>query len=684
MNLFRPRLARSCPGEPPRLVRFSRARWNGFPILLLFLSLGGLLLPEGCAETRERTPASSSPRGLEDCLSPDALLSSGSRDKQRCISLLERFLKSAGRDPSADRVTLQLSRFYMERRDFSAAYQLLLPFEDNYPNSRERRVARLYVGICLYNVGRPTESLEILHALVEDPRAGSLTAEAGRYIAENYLKLGQPLSALTWYEKCDGLLRDERAREILRKRVLTVVSEGGDGEKMRLAVGLFPEGFFHEAALLGVAAGAVRKGDLRLAETRMEELAYRHPDDLFTPFVDALEERLSHQDLPSVCTIGCLLPLTGRYAEYGNHILQSLILAAGAFQNSRERPGSVRLLVRDTGGDPATAVKQLQELAGNTEVVGVVGPLLTPVAQACAPVAQKAGLPIICLSQREEAARVGDFVFLNGLTIRQQVENLVEYASNDLGVSRFAILYPEDEYGFVARDAYRDHVAKIGGEVVSAVSYRKEETDFQEEIRALLGEAYWNDMKRREGKGDKKRGNARTSSLPETPGDSLPPRPALPFEALFVPDHYNKAALIAPYLAFYDLDDVVLLGNNAWNSGRLLKEAGDYVRDAVFVDGFFAESDRPHVRQFVESFERDFDRKPGVLEAEGYDSLILLENAFRQANPKTRAGVRDALSRNSDYPGLSGDTSFDEQGCARKHLYLLTVQDHRIQQVPGK
>jgi len=670
-------------------VSVIRPRFPGRLFIAWFLGAGVVL--SSCLPSRDRAPAAPPLQEMDFCMTREALLSGKPPEKARCISLLERFAAERGSEQGADRTVLQLCRFYMERRDFSAAYNLLLQFVDRYPGSREIHEAKLYLGICLYYLDDTKASLDILHGLLEDPDAGIRVVDAGRYIAEDYVKQGQLLSALTWFEKCDERMDDPEARRSLRQRVLKVMSGARDRELMVRVEDLFPEGFFHDAARLGTAAAALWNGEVRLAEVRLQEMALEHPHDELTPYVQALTARMGQEAVTGgVCTLGCLLPLSGRYAPYGLGILDALVLAAGAFEDAHEGSVAVRLLVRDTAGDRDTAVKELQGLARNPEVMGVVGPLLAGAAQACAVEAQKAGLPMITLTQREDVALAGNFVFQNGLTIRQQVDTLVEYAMGGLGISRFALLYPDDNYGAIAKAAYLEKVRQMGGEVVSQVSYQKDDTDFQDEIRALLGERYYGEMRRREAAAEK-RDRTRRSSLASGAGDAYEPSPeeggqegplAAPFEALFVPDHYRKASLIAPYLAFYDLNDVVLMGNNAWNSARLLQEAGDYVRDAVFVDGFFADSELPQVRRFVDAFERAFDRKPRVLEAQGYDSVLILENAFHQADPRTRAGIRQALSRLSDYPGLSGATSFDESGRARKRLYLLTVEENRIQEIP--
>jgi ABC-type branched-subunit amino acid transport system substrate-binding protein len=332
----------------------------------------------------------------------------------------------------------------------------------------------------------------------------------------------------------------------------------------------------------------------------------------------------------------------------------------------------------------------MRELAEDPNVAGIVGPLRASVALACAEEAQKLGIPIITLTQREEVARVGDYVFQNGLTIRQQVDTLVEFVMEEMAFSSFAVLYPKDAYGTLSRDLLENKVLDMGGELVSAVPYEDGETDFQDEIRLLVGQKFLREVARREEEREQKRlleeggevtpeGVEAGFGLGEEEPEEEPILP--PFQVLFIPDHFRKVALIAPTLALYDVNEITLMGTNAWNSNELVELAGEYVRDAIFADGFFAESSMPYVREFVEDYMRAFQTEPRVLEAQGYDSLLMLEDAFLQTRGKTREEVREALANMEGYAGLSGYTSFNEDGSTKKRLYILSIIGNHIQQI---
>lgn len=627
--------------------------------------------------------------GLQACLEP-AAPSEDLQEKQRCVYLLEQFLKAEPDHPRADETSFRLGQLYLETGDFSAAYHLFRSFPEEHPKARRQAEARLYLGVALYFLDNPADSLDVLHALADDPKAAPWAEEIYRYIAENYVKLENLPSALTWYARCLESTAEEADQERLQDRVLEVMSVGWEPEALQAATELFPEGFFSEAIHLGVVATCVQRGQLRLAEDHLMRMSVQHPEDVFTPHIHALLDRMAAEGQPRICTVGCLLPLTGKYGRFGESVLHAMLLGARAFRSPEEKGSSIRLLVRDTQGDPEVAVERMRELAEDPNVAGIVGPLRASVALACAEEAQKLGIPIITLTQREEVARVGDYVFQNGLTIRQQVDTLVEFVMEEMAFSSFAVLYPKDAYGTLSRDLLENKVLDMGGELVSAVPYEDGETDFQDEIRLLVGQKFLREVARREEEREQKRlleeggevtpeGVEAGFGLGEEEPEEEPILP--PFQVLFIPDHFRKVALIAPTLALYDVNEITLMGTNAWNSNELVELAGEYVRDAIFADGFFAESSMPYVREFVEDYMRAFQTEPRVLEAQGYDSLLMLEDAFLQTQGKTREEVREALANMEGYAGLSGYTSFNEDGSAKKRLYILSIIGNHIQQI---
>ncbi len=184
--------------------------------------------------------------------------------------------------------------------------------------------------------------------------------------------------------------------------------------------------------------------------------------------------------------IGCILPLSGRNAAYGNQALDAVLLAAGVFNSSKETP--IRILIEDSQSEPAVAGAAVGKLA-DAGVTCILGPLGSQEAVEAAKEAQRLKIPILTLTQREGITEIGEYVFRNFLTAAMQVRTVVQYALTELGLRRFAVLYPDDPYGNEMARLFREEVRRKGGEIRKERSYKTDQTDFAEEILALGGVA---------------------------------------------------------------------------------------------------------------------------------------------------------------------------------------------------
>ena len=74
-------------------------------------------------------------------------------------------------------------------------------------------------------------------------------------------------------------------------------------------------------------------------------------------------------------SIGVILPLTGRYAVYGESVLHGIECAVGIF-GSCTGPSGMTIIVRDSEGTPLGATRAVEELVA-AGAVAIVGPLMS-------------------------------------------------------------------------------------------------------------------------------------------------------------------------------------------------------------------------------------------------------------------------------------------------------------------
>jgi ABC-type branched-subunit amino acid transport system substrate-binding protein len=126
---------------------------------------------------------------------------------------------------------------------------------------------------------------------------------------------------------------------------------------------------------------------------------------------------------------------------------------------------------------------------------------------------------------------------------------------------------------------------------------------------------------------------------------------------------------------------VLLLGTNLWHSDKLIHSAHNYVQEAIMADVFYAEDSKKNVREFIAAFEELHGQSPGFIEALAYDTAMI--NFHTLSNPaiRSRKDLKDALKNLRDFEGVTGFTSFKENGDAVKKLYLLQIEDNQFVQL---
>jgi len=366
-------------------------------------------------------------------------------------------------------------------------------------------------------------------------------------------------------------------------------------------------------------------------------------------------------DFPDRNAIGCVLPISGRYGDYGSKALDAILLATGMFDEKNKAPW--KIVAEDSRGLPQGARDAVSRLAKTENVIAIIAVAGTLEAIEMAQEAGKWKIPIILITPKEGVTRSNDYVFQHFLTSSQQIKALAKYALDDLNCAIFSILYPKDDYGAEMVKNFRVQADQLGGKVERTVGYSKTQTDFTEEINKITRNAV----------SVAKKANANN---PETKAQ-VP----LDFEAIFIPDSYQRVKMIVSQLAFHDVKGIPLLGTSLWNSPDLLRKDAEYLEGAVFADSFFVNGFYPETNDFVDIFYTAYSREPENIEALSYDTIGMIVSVLKDKNILTRKQFIDGLQQLKNYQGATGNTSFSGDRVSRKTAFILKVKDGKLVQV---
>jgi branched-chain amino acid transport system substrate-binding protein len=511
-------------------------------------------------------------------------------------------------------------------------YQRILSLQ---PESEISQQARYGIGRSHFKLGEYQQASQVLNNLTAENLSRSLWFSTQALLAEIALKQDQVPQAFNHLHLAaqDLSSGDPEWFRYLKTRLL----EQATNQELAQLANLYRENPLSAALLLDLAR--------RAQDAKKTEEAYKWVGILKERFPNSPETAKAEQLLAGgKVLMGCLLPLSGQLSAIGLRVRQGMELAA--------KGTPVALVFRDTGGDPANAAILTRDLAQDKNVLAILGPLASSTAQSAADEAQTASTPLIALSQKDGLTRTGPWIFQAFMTPRQQVRALVRQALN-MGIKRFAVLYPDSSYGRTFFQDYQEEVAAQGGELAAQAYYNASSQEFGPTLSALA------------------------ASLATPPGQE----PAA--TALFIPDDAGTVAAIAGGLANTPLKGVQLLGTNLLYNANLSPDQLQALQGIIFPDAFFAGDPNPEVQKFIAAFRQKYGEDPDYMAAQGYVAVRVMAQIVETHQKVSRMALPQQLLTLKSVPGLPWFQGFNEQREEDAALYLLTITSQGLQIVPS-
>ncbi len=341
------------------------------------------------------------------------------------------------------------------------------------------------------------------------------------------------------------------------------------------------------------------------------------------------------KDPEKLINIGMVGPLTGDYATYGQSVRNGVELAIEEINGSGGVDGfKLELVAEDSKGDSAEAANAVQKLIDQDKVTAIVGAVLSGETATVAPIAQDAGVVMITPSSTAPGLTdVGEYIFRNVITDDVQAKQMAEYVVMELGLHDLAVLYANNDYGVALKDNFTREAKELGATVSAVESYLDGDQDFRAQLTKI--------------------------------GSTV--------EALYVGGYYTEAAKIAQQAERQGMK-AQILGADGLYSNLLLELGGDAVEGAIFTAGFYSGDPGDEVQSFVENYTQRYGDEPDMFAANAYDSMKIVAQALDESG-NDRASLREKMSGIKDYPGVTGKTSFSDNGEACKEVFILKVEN---------
>ena len=567
----------------------------------------------------------------------------------------------------------RMAKIHAEKFEFERALALYREIIQDYPEYSGVAEVSLDRAGTLYRLARYEECRDEALQWIRRFPANPLAGHAFLLLGKSTGALGDKGEAFAWFVRASSAFPEDDPIRQEVESYLAALLETADMDSLKRMAEAASGTKYLPSVYDKMATLALEADDLDAARDAAMALVRSTPDQYWVDRGRSILERVSEELAVKKGVLGCLLPLSGPFAIYGQEVLNGIQLGMGIFGASEESQG-VELLIEDTQGNPDVAARKVEELAHEGRVMGIIGPLASKAATAAARKAQELGVPMITFTQKAGITEEGDMIFRSFFTPAREMDRLVSKGIEEMGMIRFGILYPDSAYGRYMLNLFWDRVEKAGGHITAVESYGSDVTDYTTEIKKMVGLYYPRPPSVAE-----KLKAARLAAFdvgveagPYDTGNE--PEPIVDFDAVFIPDNSQNVALIAPQFPFHNVFNIRLLGTSLWNSPDLLDQGAEYLQGSIFPTGFYAQSAEDFVNLYRENFETD----PGILAATGYDTIRFLNYLMKTRAPRTRRDLRQALLLSNDFQGIRGPLAFDDQREATTPPILLTVKGNKF------
>lgn len=382
--------------------------------------------------------------------------------------------------------------------------------------------------------------------------------------------------------------------------------------------------------------------------------------------------------------VAVLLPLSGAYSAIGSELRVAIELAPAA---------GTRWLYLDTKGTPEGAAAAVEAAAGKG-AIGILGPVGQREALAAARAAALYGLPIALLAPADGAdPSAGVFRVVDSSA--DEGRAVARLAAED-SFPTVAVLAPRDEVGREAAAAFVEGAMRHGLQVTAQGSYDPTGGDVEADVKAFLGLV----------PAQNPRLAAHLARHGKTGWSTF--SPDVPFTLLYVPDRYDRAAIVAAFLPYFNVElrtteapdieritrkhgghipqVVQLVGGAGWHHATLPVRGGTAVQGALIVDDYAGALGGDLAAQFAEDFEQRTRRSPSAAAAQVRDAAALVAAARSQAASsgtiEPRAQLRAALAHARLSDGACGPAAIGLDGEIARTPSVLEVQGDELILVP--
>jgi branched-chain amino acid transport system substrate-binding protein len=345
--------------------------------------------------------------------------------------------------------------------------------------------------------------------------------------------------------------------------------------------------------------------------------------------------------------IGCMVPLTGKGAEWGQAAKISMEIAVEEI-NAKGGVGGVpiNLICYDTQTLEAEGLKTISRLVERDKVLAISGPCFSSVFETIAPQLDSRLKTVInsYCSAKPGLSAMSKWAFRNTLTSDKQLKPVVAAWLQEYKPKKVVIIYDaEDAVSKGEGAGVLPALFKANGvEVLDQLTYRTKDTDYSAQVTKAK---------------------------------------SLGAEGIGLGSCYQNAGAIAKEMQKQGLN-VPIVGGACAGAPGFIEIAGKAAEGAYMSTAAWLEDPRPEVQAYLKKFlAKNNDKAPPYSGPRAYDIIYSYKHCIEASGVTNNASdvdsdrdkIRGCLAGLKNFPGVAGEITMDEHGDGAGSSAILKV-----------
>jgi branched-chain amino acid transport system substrate-binding protein len=351
--------------------------------------------------------------------------------------------------------------------------------------------------------------------------------------------------------------------------------------------------------------------------------------------------------------IGFAFVTSGDNAVYGTSQRAAAELAIQEINSSGSGP-KITGIFEDTAAKPDQAITVFQKFINTDKVHAIIGPTLSNEAFSSDPEAQKAGVPVLAVSNTAAGiTEIGDYIFRDSLAEFQVIPATISQAKETLGITKVSLMYANDDaFSKSGADVFRAELQKNNIQILSEQTFGTNDVDFRAQLTSVKGES------------------------PDAIVVSALAKPA----QIILQQARNDVG-IDP--------SVDIIGGNGFNSPAVVSAAGPAAEGLVVGAAWNLNAEDELSKKFITDFRQANGKDPDQFAAQSYAGVYIMYDAIKRASvggkelAAARTAIRDALKSTSGVPTVLGPFSFTDARDANHPPVVQVVKDGKFDILGG-